>query len=87
MCKESKLGLESLKRNIHGAPYGVKVTVFKSTVGPTFDYAALAGNCHLVKTSIKLEKAQHEAACFTFNDYGHYSSVKDGLNSLKWPLL
>ena len=53
-------------------------------VPPIMEYSATAWSPH---AALKLEKVQHRAARYIFNDYSSFHSVSPMLNQLNWPSL
>ena len=51
------------------------------------EYSATVWSPHTVHDITKLEKVQHRAARYIFNDYSSFHSVSAMLNQLNWPSL
>ena len=84
--KKATTSLNSLKRNIHGCPTGVKYPCYKSLLRPILEYSSCLWDPpqHNVK---KLEMVQRRATQFVKGNYERTSSLTSMLTDLHWNTL
>ena len=71
-----------LRRNTAFSPTGVKIHCYNTFVHPIMEYSTTAWSPHTTLDITKLEKVQHRAARYIFNDYLSFHSVSAILNQL-----
>ena len=76
-----------MKRNIQANIHKIKETAYKTYVRPLLEYSATVWDPWEKRCINQIEKIQHRAARYRFNDYSYTSSVSFMLNQLALPIL
>ena len=85
--KKATTSLNSLKRDLHGCPTGVKDQCYKSLVRLILEYSSCVWDPHTQRNVNKLEMVQRRAARFVKGDFERTSSVTSMLTDLHWNTL
>ena len=79
--------LNFLKRNLSSCSQRVKKSAYITMVRPQMEYASAVWDPYYNSQIQQLEKVQHRAARWIYNDYSRFSSVSAMLNELSQPSL
>ena len=76
-----------MHRNIKKAPTCVKEQIYKTLIRPQLEYASSTWPPWIKQHIIELEKVQHHAARFVYNNHWPMASVTAMLFSMTWETL